>query len=116
MNTDEPVGVANGTEHQRATALGTGSTEELRSAAEDLASSAEQLYRVGDAFLAKHAEDKPYVILGAAAGVGFVLGGGLASRLAGTFLNALGRMAITHAVDAWVTSQVSAQSTLGDAE
>jgi len=116
MNTDESTGVADDTEPRRPTALRAGSTEELRSAAEDLASSVEQLYRVGDAFLGKHAEDKPYVILGAAAGVGFVLGGGLASRLAGRLLNALGRMAVTHAVDSWVTSHVPVQTSLGSAE
>jgi hypothetical protein len=116
MNSDESAGVADGTQHQRPAALSKGSAEELRSAAEDLASSVEQLYRVGDAFLGKHAEDRPYVILGAAAGVGFILGGGLASRLAGTFLNVFGRMAVTHAVDSWVTSHVSVSPNVGNAE
>ena len=116
MNTEESAGVANGTTQQRPAALSAGGSEDLRSAVEDVASSVEQLYRVGDAFLGKHAEDKPYVILGAAAGVGFVLGGGLASRFAGTFLNALGRLAVTHAVDSWVASHVSTQASAGDAE
>lgn len=116
MITDESARVANGTLHQRPTALSSGSTEELRNAAEDVASSVEQLYRVGDAFLGKHAEDKPYVILGAAAGVGFVLGGGLASRFAGRLLNVLGRLAVTHAVDSWVASHVPAQISVGDVE
>lgn len=115
MNREESTGVADG-EHKRPTALSAGSTEELRHAAEDLASSVEQFYRVGDAFLGRHADDKPYVILGAAAGVGFVLGGGLASRWAGTLLNALGRMAVTRAIDSWVISHASAQTSLGNAE
>jgi len=114
MNREEST-VTDG-ENKRPTALSAGSAEELRHAAEDLASSVEQFYRVGDAFLGRHADDKPYVILGAAAGVGFVLGGGLASRLAGTFLNALGRMAVTHAIDSWVTSHAPVQASLGNAE
>jgi len=89
--------------------MGEGSAGELKSAAEDVASSVEQLYRVGDAFLEKHADDRPYLILGAAAGVGFVLGGGLASGLSGTLLRVFGRMAVTRAVESWMSSNLAAE-------
>jgi Na+/H+-dicarboxylate symporter len=76
----------------------------------------EQLYRVSDAFLGRQAEERPYLILGAAAGVGFILGGGLASRMGGTLLNVVGRLAVTHAVDAWVSSNLAPQAGGVDAQ
>jgi hypothetical protein len=81
-----------------------------------VAGSVEQLYRISDAFLGRHAEERPYLILGAAAGVGFILGGGLASRMAGALLNLADRMAVTHAVGAWVTSNVAPQAGGADAQ
>jgi len=86
------------------TAFDENSPADLRRAAEDVASSVEQLYRVGDAFVGRQAQDRPYVVLGAAAGVGFVLGGGLAWRMAGALMNMVGRIAVTHAVDTWLSS------------
>jgi hypothetical protein len=71
----------------------------LSTAVEGIASSVRQLYRVGDAFLGKHAQDRPYVVLGTAAGIGFLLGGGLASKTAGVLMSMALRMAVTHAVD-----------------
>jgi hypothetical protein len=78
------------------------SRAELTRAAQDVASSVEQLYRVADSFVGRHAKDRPYAVLGAAAGIGFVLGGGLAWRLAGTLVNVAGRVAVTHALDTWL--------------
>jgi ElaB/YqjD/DUF883 family membrane-anchored ribosome-binding protein len=86
------------------TALDENTPADLRRAAEDVASSVEQLYRVGDAFVGRQAQDRPYVILGVAAGLGFVLGGGLASRVTGALINVVGRLAVTHAVDTWLSS------------
>lgn len=89
------------------TALDENTPADLRRAAEDVASSVEQLYRVGDAFVSRQAQDRPYVVLGAAAGVGFVLGGGLAWRVTGALMNIVGRLAVTHAVDTWLSSNGS---------
>ena len=86
------------------TAFDENTPADLRRAAEDVASSVEQLYRVGDAFVGRQARDRPYVVLGAAAGVGFVLGGGLAWRVTGALMNIVGRLAVTHAVDTWLSS------------
>ena len=74
MHANESVGASGEPSHHRPTALNESSSRELRSAAEDVASSVEQLYRMSNAFLGKHAEERPYLILGAAAGVGFILG------------------------------------------
>jgi ElaB/YqjD/DUF883 family membrane-anchored ribosome-binding protein len=116
MQTNESVGTSAGASRRRRPTALESTPEELRNAADDLASSAEQLYRVGDAFLGKHAEQKPYLILGAAAGVGFILGGGLASRLAGSLVNLAGRMAVSHALDAWMTSKVVSSASTGPAD
>ena len=80
---------------------------EIRRSAEDVATSMKQLYRVGDAFLGRQAHDRPYLVLGTAAGIGFVLGGGLAWKMAGTLMKVAGRMAAAHAVDSWLQSNSS---------
>jgi len=76
-----------------------GSSEELRQAVDDVVSSAEELYRVADVFVGKHAQQRPYVVLGAALGVGFVLGGGLASRMGGRLLTFGGKMLVSRALE-----------------
>lgn len=106
METTESVTGSTGPSARRKpTALEENTPDDLRRAAEEVASSVEQLYRTGDAFLGKHAQERPYAVLGAAAGIGFVLGGGLAWRLAGTLVNVAGRMAVTHAVNEWLGVQ-----------
>jgi hypothetical protein len=109
MQTDTgPFDAPRGAEHRApSTALGKGSTNELREAVEDAASALEQLYRVCQSFLERQASDQPYAILGASFGVGFVLGGGLASRVGGVMVNAVGRAALAHSVDAWAARQVA---------
>jgi hypothetical protein len=52
----------------------------MREAARDARASVNNLYRVSYGFVERHARERPYVVLGTAAGIGFVLGGGLASR------------------------------------
>jgi ElaB/YqjD/DUF883 family membrane-anchored ribosome-binding protein len=92
----------------KSTAVGENAPVDLMRAAEDVAASVEQIYRVGDAFLGKQAQDRPYLVLGTAAGIGFILGGGLAWKMAGALMNMAGRMAVTHAVDGWLKSNTSA--------
>jgi hypothetical protein len=59
---------------------------ELRDAWGDVTSSMNDLYRAADTFATEQTRMRPHVVLGVAAGVGFVLGGGLASRLGSTLL------------------------------
>jgi hypothetical protein len=96
--------------HRERTALDESTPAALKGAAEDAMSSVEQLYRVGDAFLERQAHERPHLLLGAAAGIGFVLGGGLAWRMTGALVNLVGRMAVTHAVDGWATSTIARAS------
>ena len=95
--------------------IGGPTKNELYDAAQEFASSVEELYRVADAFLGRHAKDRPYTVLGAAAGVGFVLGGGLAWRLAGTFVNAAGRIAMTRAIENFLQSNSDSSRTTSEA-
>jgi hypothetical protein len=46
-------------------------------------------------FLTEQVEERPYTTLGVAAGVGYVLGGGLRSRVAGVVLGTATRLAMT---------------------
>ncbi|HTM45492.1 MAG TPA: hypothetical protein VL137_11080 [Polyangiaceae bacterium] len=64
----------------------------IKEAAMEAASSVNSLYRVSHEFLEHQAKDRPYALLGAAAGIGFVLGGGLASRVAEILLSIGGRV------------------------
>jgi len=99
--------VAAGSQGKRPTALETGSKEALVDAAEDAGAAVEQLYRVGNAFITKEAQDRPYVVIGAAAGIGFILGGGLAWRFVGGLANVMGRYAVTRALEDWVNTVVA---------
>ena len=60
----------------------------LRAVADDAVRSAGALYRAVQGELEQKAHDSPYVLLGVAAGVGFVVGGGLASPLGQTLVRA----------------------------
>jgi len=72
----------------------------IKEAAIDAASSVNSLYHASHSLLERQAKERPYVVLGAAAGIGFILGGGLASRLAGILLAAGGRMLASQLVGA----------------
>lgn len=87
---------------ERGNALGPGSRDELVRATEDFGAALEELYQVGSAFIGRQAEDNPYAVIGAAAGIGFVLGGGLAWRMAGSLMNLAGRLAVTRVLEDFV--------------
>jgi DUF883 C-terminal glycine zipper region len=53
----------------------------LTASADQALQSAGQLYNALDAVVSKHVRDNPYATLAAAAGVGFVLGGGMRSPI-----------------------------------
>jgi ElaB/YqjD/DUF883 family membrane-anchored ribosome-binding protein len=72
---------------------------ELRDALEDVKSSLGDLYHAADTFATEQARERPYVFLGVAAGVGFVLGGGLASRLGSTLLGVGSRLAASRIME-----------------
>jgi len=74
---------------------------ELRDAWDDVSSSLGDLYRAADTFAAEQTRARPHVALGVAAGVGFVLGGGLASRLGGTLLSVGTRLLATKLLEEW---------------
>jgi len=94
------------TPRPRSTAVDPGTREALVSAAEDAGAAVEQLYRVGNAFIAREAQDRPYRVIGIAAGIGFILGGGLAWRMAGALVNIAGRVAVTRALEDWTSTVV----------
>ena len=85
------------------TALDPSTSDDVRRAADEVASSVEELYRVANAFLGQQVEERPYAVLGVAAGVGFVLGGGLASRLGGTLANYGVRILMSRFMSDWFT-------------
>lgn len=78
----------------------------LRKTAAEVASSLEQLYRAGDVYLGRQAQERPYRVLGVAAGIGFALGGGLAWKIAGALVPVIARMAFTHAASGWAISSL----------
>ncbi len=76
---------------------------ELRDAWDDVTSSVGDLYRAADTFATEQARERPYLFLGVAAGIGFVLGGGLASRLGGTLLGVGSRLAASRLMEELTT-------------
>lgn len=64
----------------------------IKEAALEAASSVSGFYQVSHDFLEHQTKERPYAVLGTAAGLGFILGGGLASRLAGVLLAVGGRV------------------------
>jgi ElaB/YqjD/DUF883 family membrane-anchored ribosome-binding protein len=56
-------------------------TADLKEEAQDIASSLSELTRDVTEQVSVHLEQRPYAVLGVAAAVGYVLGGGLASRI-----------------------------------
>ena len=77
---------------------------ELRDAWDDVTSSVGDFYRAADAFATEQARERPYVFLGVAAGIGFVLGGGLASRLGTTLLGFGSRFAASRLFEELTTT------------
>jgi ElaB/YqjD/DUF883 family membrane-anchored ribosome-binding protein len=72
---------------------------ELRDAWDEVSSSVGELYRAADTFASEQTRARPHVALGVAAGIGFVLGGGLASRLGGTLLSVGARLVATRVLE-----------------
>ncbi|HEX4475610.1 MAG TPA: hypothetical protein VH142_11065 [Polyangiaceae bacterium] len=65
---------------------------DMSKAVGDVVSSVAVLYHATDVFLGRQTRERPRVVLGAAAGIGFVLGGGLASRVGGLIVTIGGRL------------------------
>lgn len=65
------------------------SLDELGESLDDVFESVELLAQRANGFLERQAEERPQVVLACAAGLGFVLGGGLSSRI-GTMLTRTG--------------------------
>src|SRR5262245_36605062 len=86
---------------RRRTALDPSSGDALKNAAQDAGAAVEQLCRVGTEILGREAQDRPYRVIGIAAGIGFVLGGGLAWTMAGRLINVASRIAVTRALEGW---------------
>jgi len=78
---------------------------ELKDAWDDVSSSLGDLYRAADSFASEQTRTRPHVALGVAAGVGFVLGGGLASRLGGTLLSVGTRLVATRFLEEWLSTE-----------
>jgi hypothetical protein len=64
----------------------------VQEAAKELAGAAKSFRDVARGYAAEQARERPYVLLGSAAAVGFVLGGGLASRITVSLLVVGARM------------------------
>ena len=62
--------------------------------AQALAAAVQDAARDWDRYLTEQVEERPYATLGVAVGVGYVLGGGLRSRLTAVLLNAATRLAM----------------------
>ena len=71
---------------------------EVLNEARTLASSLEEAYDEIEEYLREQMEQRPYATLGAAAGIGYILGGGLPSRLTGLLVSLGTRAAFTMAI------------------
>lgn len=78
---------------------------ELKDAWEDVSASLGDLYRAADSFASEQTSARPHVALGVAAGIGFILGGGLASRLGGTLLSVGTRLVATRVMEEWLSTE-----------
>jgi len=70
-------------ERPQRTALDPTSPSDVQRAVDEVVASTESLYRVANDYIGRQIDQRPYAVLGGAAALGFVLGGGLASRLGG---------------------------------
>lgn len=91
--TAQPLGAATPSRADSAHLAGAG---ELRDALEDVVGSVELVLRQANGFLARQAEERPHVLLASAVGLGFVLGGGLASRTGALLTRVGGRLALAY--------------------
>lgn len=82
----------------------TSDTHELRDAWDEVVTSTAELYRAADAFATEQVHVRPHAALGVAVGVGFVLGGGLASRVGSTLLTVGIRLAASRFLEDWATT------------
>jgi len=96
---NERVSDQTGGEKKHKNGMNKGGPAELKDALGDVTSSLNDLYRAADAFATEHARERPYVLLGVAAGIGFILGGGLASRVGGALLGVGTRMATSRLLE-----------------
>ena len=71
--------------------------EQISTEARALGSTVETTYRDVEATLRTHMDEHPYALLAAAAGVGYVLGGGVPSRLTSLLLGIGTRMMMEYA-------------------
>lgn len=76
-------------------------------AAVGLATAAKDFRATAQAYLTEHARERPYALLGTAAAVGFVLGGGLASRITMSLLMIGGRMVAGRVLTQILESELS---------
>jgi hypothetical protein len=70
----------------------------LRDALEDVVDSVDVFVRRANGFLARFADAQPQALVAGAAGIGFVLGGGLASRTGSALGRAGARLVLAHCV------------------
>jgi len=80
-----------------------GDPHELRDAWDEVVTSTGELYRAADAFTTEQVHLRPHAVLGVAAGIGFVLGGGLASRMGSTLLTVGTRLIASRFLEDWMT-------------
>ena len=92
------------TEHGSGSRVNGKTPVELKDAWDDVSTSLGDLYRAADSFASEQTRERPHVALGVAAGVGFVLGGGLASRLGGTLLSVGTRLVATRLLEEWLST------------
>ncbi len=74
---------------------------DLARAAEDAGAAIEELFNVTHSAVSRQVRERPYAALGAAAGIGFVLGGGMSSRISGAILSLWGRVFLARALETW---------------
>lgn len=80
-------------------------TTDLKEEAQDMASSLSELTRDVSETVAMHLQQRPYAVLGAAAAVGYVLGGGLASRITRAGLGVATRIGMGMLMSRFVENQ-----------
>lgn len=91
----QPLGAATASRRGRAHLAG---ASELRDALEAI----ELFSHEARGFLSRQAKERPHTLLACAAGVGFVLGGGLASRTGALLARAGARLVMAHVLQALV--------------
>ena len=94
-NSNGPEGAPSGTEWQSQNARPLGDhCRQIHHEAHALAAAVQEATDDLERYLTEQVEQRPYTTLGVAAGVGFVLGGGLRSRLTAMLLGAATRFAM----------------------